>query len=126
MPRVVRNFWIDLDVDGRANSIGTGPRQGGGGFSCTILVREEGSISDKSLRIRGVNTQDNDNVLTVELMDGSRVVKEISLEVPRDVVKEKKEPTKQKAVVPELPPKEPTPPPSRNEAFWKISEGSDA
>lgn len=125
MPRVVRNFWIDLDVDGRANSIGTGPRQGGGGFSCTILVREEGSISDKSLRIRGVNTQDNNNVLSVELMDGSRVVKEITLEVPRDEVKE---PKKKAEVVlePAEPEKEPTPPPSRDEAFWKITEGSDA
>ncbi len=82
MPRNVRNFWIEASVDGRKSDISTGPRSSGGGFSCTIYVREEGSISDKKLRIGG-QCVNGKNILSVELVDGSRT-KELQLEVNRD------------------------------------------
>lgn len=128
MPRCVRNFWIDLEVDGRANKIGTGPRSSGGGFFCTVLVREEGTISDKSLRIRGDNSQ-GDNILSVELLDGNRVVKEITLQVPRDVVPEPKSKTDialkvaKEQGIPVVEVKAEIP--SRLDAFWKISDGEE-
>ena len=40
-PRNVRNFWLDLDVDGR-NPIATGPRSSLGGFCPRIFMREAG------------------------------------------------------------------------------------
>lgn len=53
MPRNVRNFWIDLAVDGKQERIETGPRSKDGGFNLVILVRENGSISDKRVYIEG-------------------------------------------------------------------------
>lgn len=44
MPRNVRNFWIDLDVDGRASRVSTGPRRKDGGFQLDIKMRTEGDI----------------------------------------------------------------------------------
>jgi len=43
MPRNVRNFWIDLNVDGRSN-IATGPKCSGGGFTQTVYVRNNGEV----------------------------------------------------------------------------------
>lgn len=52
MPRSVRNFWIDLNVDGRT-SIGTGPVDPNGGFNITILMRDNGEVSNHAVRIEG-------------------------------------------------------------------------
>jgi len=61
MPRNVRNFWIDLDVDGR-NPISAGPKGAGGGFELNIKMRDEGSVKD-ALRVVGNITRDG----TIEL-----------------------------------------------------------
>ena len=53
MPRNVRNFWIELDVDGRKSRIETGPVRKDGGFSLTIRNREQGRISPTTLEVRG-------------------------------------------------------------------------
>ena len=52
-PRNVRNFWIELDVDGRETEIATGPVAKDGGFSMSILIRENGKISKKKISITG-------------------------------------------------------------------------
>jgi len=83
MPRNVRNFWIEASVDGRRSDINTGPRKSDGGFSCTIYVREEGSISDKYLRIGGAH-YNGKNILSVELVENGGITKELQLEVNRD------------------------------------------
>lgn len=53
MPRNVRNFWLDLHVDGKKHPVRTGSVTADGGFDLEILIRREGSISDESVRIRG-------------------------------------------------------------------------
>jgi hypothetical protein len=53
MPRNVRNFWIELDVDGRKERVETGPVKADGGFSLTIRMRDKGSISNTTLEVRG-------------------------------------------------------------------------
>jgi len=53
MPRNVRNFWIELDVDGRKSRVETGPIRKDGGFSLTIRARERASISPTTLEVRG-------------------------------------------------------------------------
>ena len=50
MPRIVRNFWVDVDVDGRQTMIGTGPKGYRGGLKLTLYQRNEGSV-DKALAI---------------------------------------------------------------------------
>lgn len=52
MPRNVRNFWIELDVDGSKSQVATGPRSADGGFTPTILQRSEGDII-RALDVRG-------------------------------------------------------------------------
>jgi hypothetical protein len=44
MPRNVRNSWVDLSVDGRANDIGTGPRSSDGGMVAYFKVRDKGRV----------------------------------------------------------------------------------
>ena len=59
MPRFVRNFWVSGTVDGVQSGIkGTGPKSCGGGIDLTILIREDGRISDRKLRIRGCATSE--------------------------------------------------------------------
>lgn len=41
---MVRNFWIDADIDGRATMLGGGPRSKDGGMDITIYQRDEGGI----------------------------------------------------------------------------------
>ncbi len=43
MPSHVRNFWIDVDVDGRQTKIATGPRHDDGGLSIRLKQRTEKS-----------------------------------------------------------------------------------
>ena len=49
--RNVRNFWIELDVDGRS-PIATGPSSKDGGFELTIKMRDEGDVK-KAVRLVG-------------------------------------------------------------------------
>ena len=44
MPRNVRNFWVDLSVDGRKDSVGTGPREKTGGMDATFYIRKDGDV----------------------------------------------------------------------------------
>jgi len=44
MPRNVRNFWIEAEVDGRKTPVKFGPRGEDGGFSLTIYIRNRGEI----------------------------------------------------------------------------------
>ena len=44
--RNVRNFWLELSVDGKQSRVDTGPRAKDGGFDLIVYVREDGDISD--------------------------------------------------------------------------------
>lgn len=39
-PRVVRNFWVDAQIDGRQTALSGGPTGAGGGFDLTIKQRD--------------------------------------------------------------------------------------
>lgn len=67
MPRNTRNFWLTLNVDGRATPIETGPAAADGGFDLTVLMREDGAISDTRLRLRGHALYDGTLVLDVSV-----------------------------------------------------------
>ena len=42
MPRVVRNFWLEADVDGRVSTVAGGPRGKDGGITLRIYQRSGG------------------------------------------------------------------------------------
>lgn len=44
MPRNVRNFWLELSVDGSKSGVSTGPRNKDGGFHLRIRQRSDGGI----------------------------------------------------------------------------------
>ena len=52
MPQNVRNFWIELSVDGKQTRVATGPRGKDGGFELTIRQRDKGDIIT-GMMIRG-------------------------------------------------------------------------
>jgi hypothetical protein len=51
--RAVRNWFIDVDVDGRESGVQTGPKAKDGGFSMRLLQRKEGGAVEV-LSLRGV------------------------------------------------------------------------
>lgn len=72
-PRNVRNFWIELDVDGKKIPIRTGPRHSDGGFSLTIRQRHLGKVltaatiqghSDGELITLDIKSQNDHSVFT--------------------------------------------------------------
>jgi hypothetical protein len=52
MPRCVRNFWIEAQIDGRKSPFASGPKRKDGGFSLKIYMRNKGAI-ETVLRVAG-------------------------------------------------------------------------
>lgn len=71
MPRCIRNFWLDAEIDGKRSRFASGPRARDGGFRLDIHYREHGSVSARSLRISGRCVQ---NKLTLKVEDGGTTV----------------------------------------------------
>lgn len=57
MPRNVRNFWIELQVEGRKTTVATGPVDKTGGISMRIYQRNKGGIIE-ALNIDGYAYED--------------------------------------------------------------------
>lgn len=74
MPANVRNFWIELDVDGMRTAIATGPRNKEGGFSMIIRQRDKGSIIT-AMRISGRAGDDGRLVLEAEAVGHDAAIK---------------------------------------------------
>lgn len=73
MPRCVRNFWVELDVDGRS-SIAAGPRAKEGGFLINIKQRDIGLVTNAAT-ITGTVLECGSLVLTITDKNG-RIVHE--------------------------------------------------
>lgn len=67
-PRHVRNFFIELEVDGKKHKIRTGPNRKDGGFYMVIYQRDRGGVSVAS-RISGIADGD-DLTLKIQALDG--------------------------------------------------------
>ncbi len=46
MPKNVRNFWLNLTVDGKKEPVATGPRGAEGGFVLNVYQRDQGEVAD--------------------------------------------------------------------------------
>lgn len=66
MPRNVRNFWLEIGVQGRATNIETGPKSKDGGFAQVIRIRENGSVSDSYIEINGISRYDGINKIIIK------------------------------------------------------------
>jgi hypothetical protein len=71
VPRTVRNFWLDINVDGKKAGIGTGPRSRDGGFRCRVLMRSNGRILDEELMIDGIVVN---GLLKLRVWNGGEIV----------------------------------------------------
>lgn len=71
MPRNVRNFWLELDVDGR-RTVATGPQAKDGGFSLSIRMRDNGGIT-RAMQVSGYAEVDGSLRLVATAVD-SRVI----------------------------------------------------
>lgn len=43
-PRNVRNFWLEITVDGRVRRVNVGPRDKDGGFRIRVFQRSRGQV----------------------------------------------------------------------------------
>lgn len=64
MPRNVRNFWLEFDIDGRGSVMASGPVSKDGGFSGRILMRHDGGIV-RAVELDGRITSDGRIVLEI-------------------------------------------------------------
>lgn len=76
MPRSVRNFWLELSVQGRKDMIKAGPRSADGGFVLTVRQRCRGKILTAGRLIGYANPDGGQLVLEwapqeVEACDGT-------------------------------------------------------
>lgn len=46
MSRNVRNFWIEVEVDGRRTRISAGPKSKDGGLSVRLFQRDRGEVRE--------------------------------------------------------------------------------
>lgn len=70
MPRNVRNFWIELSIDGKTyRHVATGPVSKDGGFEATIKIRDNGGIKD-ALHIRGYEDNGTLHLWTKDVASG--------------------------------------------------------
>ena len=65
MPRVVRNFWVAGEVDGRRTRIRGGPRRRDGGVSLTLYQRADGEVAT-ALKVHCIACADGTLCLEVE------------------------------------------------------------
>lgn len=61
----MRNFWVELRVDGQKTIRATGPQRKDGGFRLTIRQRNKGA-SEEVLRVFGEANPDGTLTLVVE------------------------------------------------------------
>ena len=64
MPRNVRNFWLEANIDGRDTTLEGGPISKDGGFRLTIYQRHNGDVV-KALDITGQVSHDGELQLWV-------------------------------------------------------------
>jgi hypothetical protein len=69
MPRNVRNFWLDADVEGRTTRLTGGPVSRDGGFNLDIRMRDDGCVT-KPVSITGRAYPDGTLMLRV-FVEGS-------------------------------------------------------
>jgi len=67
-PRNVRNFWLEIQIDGRKTRIACGPQKKDGGFSICILQRDKGQIATGAY-VEGRAGPDGDLVLAADGKD---------------------------------------------------------
>jgi len=46
MPKNVRNFWLECEVDGRRETVACGPRAKDGGLRLKLKVRNRGEVHE--------------------------------------------------------------------------------
>ena len=57
MPRQVRNFWIEAEIDGQKTTLSGGPKSRTGGIEVFIKMRDKGRV-DTPITIRGFAHED--------------------------------------------------------------------
>lgn len=45
MPRNVRNFWVEVEIDGQVTRLAGGPKAADGGFVLTVKQRDHGRVT---------------------------------------------------------------------------------
>lgn len=71
MPRNVRNFWLEAQVDGRASTFASGPRSRDGGFTLDLYQRDKGTVAHVAL-IVGRVLSDGRLCLSMETLSDAR------------------------------------------------------
>lgn len=52
-PRNVRNFWVEVTIDGQTTKLCGGPVAKEGGISVRIHIRQDGKVIEDAMTVRG-------------------------------------------------------------------------
>lgn len=66
----VRNFWVDVEIDGRKTRLEGGPRSRFGGFEAEINQREDGLVTTP-IKIKGIEL--NGELITRVYVNGDLI-----------------------------------------------------
>ena len=71
----MRNFWIEVQIDGRATPLRGGPISKDGGFSITVYMKQKGE-SVEAMTVTGQVTRDGDLLIKAssDIGDNSAIV----------------------------------------------------
>lgn len=65
MPRTIRNFWVELEVDGQQTILASGPKSQAGGFRLAIKIRDNKTIK-QAITITGRTLETDPEILVLE------------------------------------------------------------
>lgn len=73
MPRNVRNFWIEAEIDGRKTPIKFGPQGEDGGFSLIVFMRIDGELIWVADITGGIYVEQDDTLCLHIRCDGDSI-----------------------------------------------------
>jgi len=73
MPRFVKPFYLEGQVDGIKTPIKVGPKSSGGGFHLNIFQRDSGGVLHV-LRLEGINGDDGLTLYVVDEVSGKTIL----------------------------------------------------
>lgn len=118
-PKCVRNFFLEIEVDGVKRVVRTGPTGSKGGFFLKVLIRQDGKVSDSYMTVQG-SSDGLENELNVQLHDHVNGLKELEFKTLSNVILKPKVSKRKKKE--EKPVKEKKALIQKKEAFWRIED----
>lgn len=69
----IRNFWIEVEIDGKKEFLKGGPKSEDGGFSLSLSQRKDGKIR-RVIKIQGIANKDGTLTTHIKSQGTGRII----------------------------------------------------